>query len=75
MSSLKSVPRPMLVVSTPSTPLPIPPGAALLSDPVSFVEPSELLGRLWYRWQPAADRGPLRWPPSPPEPPLLSETQ
>jgi len=36
---------------------------AVLIDPITLMRPEDLLGRISYRWTPAAERGPLQWPP------------
>lgn len=53
----------------PTVRLVVPPGAvAAYTDPVQLVAQDRLAGRITTRWLPAADRGPLQWPPVEPSP-------
>ena len=45
-------------------PIEIPVGSILLLEPRPRPRTMvEIRGRIWYRWAPAADRGPVVWPP------------
>lgn len=53
----------------PAARLVVPPGAvATYTDPVQLVAQDRLAGRITARWLPAADRGPVQWPPLEPPP-------
>ena len=50
-------------------PLLVPTGSVvLLAAPIQAVPEDHLIGRVWYRWSPVEQRGPVVWPPSHPLP-------